>query len=207
MNFNCPRTCPAFNDRWCRFNVLFSGMVHLRVDSHTARVKVDYNNADQLRAAVEKIGGTWLGHGSHELFERNDAGKRRTETGLGFTLPNWNYPLIVTDAGQLAYDDYNGKWGNVEDLVKLQAEYAWAHVEQQAANIGWQTERVSGSLVVYHPEGGTLTLSAAGECETAGFVGSGCHVARETLGLSVIPGTLVETGEAGLSQQRIEESM
>lgn len=57
--------------------------------------------------------------------------KLRTETGTvalnGVTyknavsvfLPNWNKPVIVQENGQVAYDNFNGIWGDIRELDKL----------------------------------------------------------------------------------------
>lgn len=177
LSFTCPRTCPAHRTHWCRFNALFTMIGAPRVHSHTVKIKVDYRDPDALRSAVLALGGAWIGAGSHKLFER-------AETGLGFTLPNWRYPLCATPTGELAYDDYHGSWGNVADLEKLRTAYTTGTVERAALALGWQFARTQNGIEVFHPQGGVLTVSNAGVCETTGFTGSNCHDARTALGLA-----------------------
>jgi hypothetical protein len=176
LPFSCPRTCPAAGDRWCRFRPVLDALGPVRVDSHTVRVAVELRDADALAAAVAALGGQWLGQGEHALYER-------PEVGLGFRLAGWRYPLVLRADGTLAYDDYQGRWGRVADLDRLQGEYTLALAERRCADLGWQCERQGDRLIVYHPAGGTLTVTAGGEVDADGFVGQGCHDAILTLDL------------------------
>lgn len=178
--FTCPRTCPLVSARWCRFRPVLDALGPVKVNSHTATVKIDLSDAAALQRAVEVIGGQWIGAGTHQLFSSR-------HTGNAFKLPGWNYPCVVDAAtGEVHYDNYGGAWGDVAQLEKLKAEYSAAVVEQRANVQGWQTERTGdGGVIVYHPTGGTLTVSPGGQLDAAGFIGNGCHEAREQLGLPV----------------------
>jgi hypothetical protein len=192
--FDCARTCPVAGNAWCRFRAVLDGLGPARVLSHTCRVAVQYRDADTLRAAVLALGGIWYGwNDAHELFETK-------EQGWGFRLPfekgaeqdggvpgtrYWLFPVVVGPDGQLAYDDYKGAWGDVTQLELLRQEYAVQHTMHKAEELGWQCERTGEGVTVFHPDGGTLTLSRKGECEAFGFVGGACHTAREALGLAV----------------------
>jgi len=187
--FNCPRTCPRFERvDLCRFNPLFSliGLVG-SVNSHTVRVKVQFSNPAALAAAVERLGGRFIGQGEFELFEReNRGGNRQRFSGLGFTLPGWNYPLLAQPGGELALDNFNGFWGNVADVERLRAEYAAAAAEQAAAALGWNCERLAGGgLRVFHPAGGFLDVDQGGGVDASGFNGIGCHAAAGELAAAI----------------------
>jgi hypothetical protein len=162
----------------CRFMPVLRTLGIATVYSHTVRVKVDYRDPDQLRAAVEAMGGAWIGQGTHQLFAGQSA------TGHGFTLPGWNFPLVLDSAGELHFDDFSGSWGDTKHLEQLKTEYAFVKTEREAQLLGWQTERTDNGLLVYHPDGGLLTVSREMVCETTGFVGTGCHDARLALGLA-----------------------
>jgi hypothetical protein len=177
-NFVCPRTCPLVGQRWCRFRPVLDRLGPVRADSHTARIEVDFTDPASFQAAVESLGGTWLGAGTHRLFEGEVA-------GLGFRLPDWQYPLVLQGDGQLAYDDYRGCWGNVRDLERLKGAYALCAAEQAARAQGWLTERTGEGLLIHHPTGGTLTVTAGGAVDANGFCGQGCHEAVLQLGLPV----------------------
>ncbi len=177
--FSCPRSCPLAGERWCRFRPILDRLGPVQVNSHTAQIKVDFGDADTLRAAVESMRGEWLGQGSHKLFEG-------PVVGNGFRLPHWVYPLVVSDDGQLHYDDYRGQWGRVSDVEALKAAYSLAVAEQAARTQGWPTERTeAGELVIHHPSGGSLTVSPGGLLDATGFQGAGCHDAMMQLGLNL----------------------
>ena len=44
------------------------------------------------------------------------------QTGLAIYLKDWQYPIVVQNE-QIAYDNYNGDWGNIDELHKFQREY------------------------------------------------------------------------------------
>ncbi len=174
-SFSCPRSCPAAGERWCRFRPVLDVLGSVQVDSHTARVSVEYRDPDILERAVLSLGWTWIGHGTHKLFESTPI------VGQAFKIPGWNYPVVLA-GGELHHDTFNGSWGNVADLERLTPAYAEAAIEQAAIAQGWQCERTAEGLTVYHPGGGRLTYSA-GQLEAHEFHGVGCHEAMLQLGL------------------------
>lgn len=169
--FDCPRTCPAFEARdVCRFNLLFSALgVSRVVNSHTTRVSVEFRHADILADAVRALGGSMIGPGAHKLFDRSII------EGVAFNLPRWRFPLIATESGQLAYDDFGGSWGDKRDVDRLQVEYSLRCAESAAQSLGWVSERCAEGLRIYHPNGGHLIVGADASVEAFGFHGVGCH--------------------------------
>jgi hypothetical protein len=146
------------------------------VTSETARIKVEFTDPKALECAVRSMSGQWIGNGSHRLYAGN-------ESGYGFKLAGWTYPIVLGESGNLSYDTYKGQWGNEVDIQRLKGEYAIALAEVAAANLGWLTERVDGQLVVHHPVSGTMTITLDGVVSASGFQGAGCHAAIESLGL------------------------
>lgn len=139
--------------------------------SHTVTVRVEYRDLDALAAAVVALGGTVLGEAEHRLYQGS-------VTGWGAQLPGWRYPIVLTDRGELAYDDYQGHWGDARQLVRLRERYAVEAARRAAEAQGWiAQDQPDGSLVIYHPDGGTLTVSPSGEVAADGFVGGGCVAA------------------------------
>ena len=178
MNFSCPRSCRWAEARdFCRFMPVLAAVGPTAVTSHTAKIKVEFRDPSHLKAAVEALGGEWLGQGSARLYDGT------SHHGLVFKLKGWRYPLIAERNGELAYDDYAGSWGNVADLERLKAEYSLGAAEQAAQLQGWLSERTEAGLVIHHPSSGTITIAAGGNVEFSGFVGGSCHSAREALGL------------------------
>jgi hypothetical protein len=173
--FTCPRSCRwAEREDRCRFTPMLSSMgVIETVTSHTRTVRVEYRSIAALEAAVRALGWRWLGHGQHSLFQGR-------ETGHGIHIPGWMYPIVLRADRSLALDDYGGKWGTPADLDRLATEYRCQAALEAAAMLGWAAERHGNDVTVFHPSGGTLTVSAGG-IETSGFVGCGCHVAADQL--------------------------
>jgi hypothetical protein len=142
--------------------------------SHTVKVKVELKDKSLLGTAVVEMQGTVLGEGTHRLYQGN-------ETGFGFTLPKWSFPLVLKDNHELAFDDYNGSWGDRADVEHLTQRYAIHAAKQAAEAQGWLTERVDGGLIIYHPDGGTLTVKPDGSVDAANFIGSACSDATAAI--------------------------
>lgn len=148
--------------------------------SHTVKVRVALRDKNALGITITKMHGSVLGEGTHQLYQGG-------EQGWGFTLPGWRYPLVLKENGVLAYDDFHGHWGNVADLDKLRERYALEAARQAAEAQGWITEEVNGALVIYHPDGGTLTVRVDGTVDASGFVGTACTTATEAIEAALGP--------------------
>lgn len=175
LRFSCPRSCRRCERvDLCRFlPVLSAGTV--TVNSHTATVRVEFRDRDALGRAAERMGGRVIGEGEHRLFSTN-------EKGFAVQLPNWKFPIILREDGKLAFDNYNGAWGATADLESLTSAYAVEAARAAATAQGWMVQdETDGSLIVFHPDGGTLTVSAGGKLEASGFTGSACHAPSEIL--------------------------
>jgi len=166
--------------------------------SHTIKVQVKFQDLDALRRAVEKNGGKWLGHGIHRLYQG-------AESGQGFSLPDWRFPIVLSD-GTLRYDNYNGAWGAQSALDAVQAGYAVEVARGVASTQGWYSEATAeGGLVVFHPDGGTITVSPGGEVHAQGFGGSGCQSPTQLISDALgKPISSVNTGEFYEGRQEIQ---
>lgn len=143
--------------------------------SHTVRVRVEMRDRETLGHAVSDVGGTVLGEGTYKLYQNS-------ETGFGFKLLNWKYPVVLKADNDLAFDDYGGYWGNRVDLDGLTQRYAIQAAKAAAEAQGWLTEEVAGgALLIYHPDGGTLTVRPDGSVDAENFVGTGCQNASEAI--------------------------
>lgn len=49
-------------------------------------------------------------------------------SGMTIRLPGWEYPVLVTDEGELIYDNYEGQWGDQAQLNQLIQNYVVACV-------------------------------------------------------------------------------
>lgn len=176
MKFDCPRSCPRFEQRdECRFNAVFAKLGAGVVTSHTTTIKSEFRDNDRLGAAAVAMGGKVLGMGEHKLYSE-------MKSGFGFTLPGWRYPIVCEANGSLAFDNFGGSWGKQSDLDRLKTEYVIATAEQAAMANGWMTERNGETLTIRHPSGGELVVTGNG-AEANGFQGVGCHEALMSLNL------------------------
>lgn len=44
---------------------------------------------------------------------------RSEHVGLTVKLPGWQFPVVVKDSGEVAYDNYHGSWGNSVEVSRL----------------------------------------------------------------------------------------
>jgi len=172
--------------------------------SHTTTVKVEFKDSESLAGAVLAMGGQVLGLGEYELFQT-------WERGFGFHLEGWQYPCVLRSDMAIAFDDYNGHWGNAQDLETLKSQYAIAVARKACENQGWVCEQQQdGNLLVYHPEGGTITVAVIDgkvDVDLCNFLGSSCveagNVIESALGKAV---STVNKPEMYIEQIQIAQS-
>lgn len=180
QRFACGRSCA----RWqaCRFAPVLGASHH--VHSHTVRVAIAVKDRDAFEAAAREMGANILGDGTWPLYES-------TETGFAVHLPRWAFPIVATTAGHIAADPGDDDCLAVPgQLQEFTGRYVIAAARRAADVQGWYSEmNAAGELVIYHPDGGTLTVTAAGVIDAAGFTGCGCDQAAgpiaEALGRQV----------------------
>jgi len=90
--------------------------------------------------------------GQHKLFTS-------TVTGLGITLPGWTYPVVCDLAsGQVAFDNYQGRWGEQAKMDSLLQMYSVEKAKIEARKKGHMvTEQAlaSGEIkLTIHVSGG-----------------------------------------------------
>ena len=91
-------------------------------------------------------------NGSHKLFTS-------TATGLGVRLPGWNYPVVFDlTSGHVAFDNYEGRWGEQSKLDALLQMYAIEKAKIEARKRGHtviEQNLPSGEIkLVIHVSGG-----------------------------------------------------
>lgn len=149
--------------------------------SHTVKIKVKIKDRALFAKIIEEQKGKVLGEGKHNLFSSS-------HQGFGFQLNGWQYPCIVTEDNDVFYDNFNGSWGKPEILTNLMDAYTIGVAKQAADQAGWTNQMIDGKLLIYHPDGGTLTVEPSGKVDVGGFVGKNCDVAsiiEEAMGTTV----------------------
>lgn len=141
--------------------------------SHTVTCEIDIRDREAFAAVARAMGAEILGEGVHSLFESHEA-------GLGIKLDGWLFPIVLGEKG-LKFDDYGGKWGNPADIGALTERYALSVARKAAEAQGWYCEEAAGTLTIYHPDGGTITVGADGSVDAACFEGRSCADATAPL--------------------------
>lgn len=100
--------------------------------SHTVTIKTDVKNKQAIAAACQRLNLPQPVDGTFRLFQNEDV------KGTAVHLPNWQYPVVInTDTGAVAYDNFNGYWGNMAEYDKFMQAYAVARTMQEASLQGY----------------------------------------------------------------------
>jgi hypothetical protein len=72
-------------------------------------------------------------------------------------LPNWQYPVVVdVEKGEVHLDNYNGAWGEMSAMERLQQSYAVEKARLEARRKGFavhETTQQDGSIKLQIVEG------------------------------------------------------
>src|SRR5260370_37544821 len=81
--------------------------------SHIVTVSTEVRDPTAIEAACRRLGLPEPVHGTAKLFTAE-------VTGLLVKLPDWLYPVVCdTASDQLHFHNYNGAWGQQEQLDRL----------------------------------------------------------------------------------------
>jgi len=133
-----------------------------------------------------------------------------TRFGSGFAvhLKNWNYNIVIDKEGHASFDNYGGRWGNIDELKKLQEAYALRAAEKVCQDQGWYCETQNGSLIITHPTGGVITISGT-TIDATGFSGEVCAAAtaeiEKAMGIESSRTLKPQYGEVMLDQSQVED--
>ena len=89
-------------------------------------------------------------HGDHQLYNS-------IETGWAVQLQGWRYPIVCKTDGEVAYDNYEGRWGEQNRLNDFFQRYAVEKSAIEARRQGYSsTEELleDGSIKVTINTGG-----------------------------------------------------
>ncbi len=85
--------------------------------SITLTATILINDFEVLKETVEELGYSMI----EEPIEV--ALYKTVEYGYPVYLPSWKYPVVITEEGQIRYDNYNGMFGDQEYLDTLLQTY------------------------------------------------------------------------------------
>ena len=98
--------------------------------SHVVEIKTEVKDAAATRVACQRLKLEPPSHGTAQLFS-GDA------TGLIVKLPDWKYPVVFnTSTGEAKYDNYNGRWGEQQQLDHFLQAYAVEKTKIEARRKG-----------------------------------------------------------------------
>ena len=104
--------------------------------SHIVEIATQVRDEQAVRAACVRLQLVSPEHKTCRLFST-------TATGLCVQLPGWRYPVVCeTQSGTVRFDNYNGAWGQQEELNKFLQGYAVEKAKLEARKKG---HRVSES--------------------------------------------------------------
>lgn len=98
--------------------------------SHVVTIECEIRDPAALAAACRRLGLAEPVRGKATLFVTE-------ATGWIVNLPGWRYPVVVdTDARQLHYDTYEGRWGEQTQLDRLMQAYAVEKLKLESRRAG-----------------------------------------------------------------------
>ena len=200
MKFDCGRTCK----RWdaCRFSAVFSQLGPTFVHSHIVDIKIEVRDLDALETAAVALGlqfrrsqetyrwyGRYVGDSSlPEGITADQLGKCNHALGVPNNPTAYEVGIVAQADGsyRLLWDEWSGGYGLQEKIgkgaEKLIARYAIEKAVLECQRLGWYAEvQPGGELLIFHPTGGTMTLTGEGQIEANGFQGSACAGATEKI--------------------------
>jgi hypothetical protein len=86
--------------------------------SHLVSMKTEIHEVAAIEAACRRLGLPAPAQGTARLYSSQ-------ATGVIVQLPGWTYPAVIdVQSGNIAYDNFGGRWGDQAQLGKLQQAYA-----------------------------------------------------------------------------------
>lgn len=99
--------------------------------SHIVNVQTRIHDPAAIAAACKRLNLTEPTRGKAKLFSGE-------AEGLLLQLPGWRYPAIIdTASGIVAYDNFQGRWGDQSHLDRFLQAYATERVKQECRKKGY----------------------------------------------------------------------
>lgn len=118
--------------------------------SHIVTISTRITNAAAVAAACRRLLLPEPTHGTAKLYSGE-------ATGLRVQLPGWRYPAVIdTQTGTIAYDTFDGAWGEERELRRFLQSYAVEVVRMQARQRGMavtEQQLADGSIKLSIQEG------------------------------------------------------
>ena len=119
--------------------------------SHIVSIKTQVRDPAGVAAACRRLALPQPVHGTAELYSGQ-------AIGLLVQLPGWLYPAVIeTATGTVRYDNYNGAWGDEQQLHRFLQAYVVEQARIEARKKSYRTTEQSladGSILVEIEVGG-----------------------------------------------------
>ena len=98
--------------------------------SHIVEIKTEIRDPVAIRAACQRLNLPEPVFGEVTLFTTS-------ATGWAVRLPEWKYPVVCdVNTAKIAYDNYEGRWGDPKQLHRFQQSYAVEKAKIEARKKG-----------------------------------------------------------------------
>ena len=118
--------------------------------SHIVQIATKVRDVAAIAAACQRLQLPAPVQGTAHLYSGE-------ATGLLLQLPGWKFPTVIdTTSGNIQFDNYEGSWGDREQLEKFQQIYAVELVRIEARKKGHtvtETQLDDGSIRLQVQEG------------------------------------------------------
>lgn len=99
--------------------------------SHVVEIQTRVTDLEAVKGGCRRLQLPVPVYGPVKLFAE-------TRTGWGVQLPEWRYPVVCdVDRGEVAYDNYNGRWGDPRQLDRFLQSYAIEKAIREARRQGY----------------------------------------------------------------------
>lgn len=110
--------------------------------SHTVTMEVEFKPGKALENACKRLDGVELRElSSSNLVSLYQSDSKFTE-GHAIKLPGWTYEVVLDKDGKLHFDNFNGRWGKIEELNKVKQMYAVEAAKIEARKQGFMIREV-----------------------------------------------------------------
>lgn len=88
--------------------------------SHTVNAQTTMTQGGAIADACKELG---LTPPTRETVEFYDG---RQVTGTCIRLPGWRQPIVLAEDGRATFDNFEGRWGKLEELNRFRQHYTLA---------------------------------------------------------------------------------
>lgn len=89
--------------------------------SHKTTIKTSLKDLACLAKAAETVGAQFRRAGTSPL--KVELYSEKVDAVAAVRLRGWKYEVAVQEDGKVAFDNYNGGWGDEKELDKLNQQY------------------------------------------------------------------------------------